>query len=78
MKCVQLISLLMLTILHSFMLNIAEISLLINMKMPTIVGIFIFISREMFMLSCVEHEKRELYLAINPTKVLSIHLCSVP
>ena len=30
-----------------------KFSLLINMKMPTIVGIFIFISREMFMLSCV-------------------------
>ena len=28
-----------------------ETSLLINMKMPTIVGIFIFISREIFMLS---------------------------
>ena len=28
--------------------------LLINMKMPTIVGIFIFISREIFMLSWVE------------------------
>ena len=26
-------------------------SLLINMKMPTIVGIFIFISREIFMFS---------------------------
>ena len=34
-----------------------KISLLINMKMPTIVGIFIFISRETFMLSWVEHEK---------------------
>ena len=34
-----------------------KISLLINMKMPTIVGIFIFISREIFMLSWVEHEK---------------------
>ena len=31
--------------------------LLINMKMPTIVGIFIFISRENFMRSWVEHEK---------------------
>ena len=30
-----------------------KISLLINMKMPTIVGIFIFISREIFMLSYV-------------------------
>ena len=27
------------------------------MKMPTIVGIFIFISSEIFMLSLVEHEK---------------------
>ena len=34
-----------------------KISLLINMKMPTIVGIFIFISRENFMLNWVEHEK---------------------
>ena len=30
-----------------------KFSLLINMKMPTIVGIFIFISREIFMLSYV-------------------------
>ena len=28
------------------------------MKMPTLVGIFIFTSRENFMLSWVEHEKR--------------------
>ena len=34
-----------------------KIPLLINMKMPTIVGIFIFISREFFVLSRVEHEK---------------------
>ena len=34
-----------------------KISLLINMKMPTIVGIFIFISRENFMISWFEHEK---------------------
>ena len=34
-----------------------KISLLINMKMPTFVGIFIFISKENFMLSWVEHEK---------------------
>ena len=27
------------------------------MKMPTVVGIFIFITRENFMLSSVEHEK---------------------
>ena len=30
-----------------------KISLLISMKIPTIVGIFIFIIREIFMLSCV-------------------------
>ena len=34
-----------------------KISLLINMKMPTIVVIFIFISRENFMLSLVKYEK---------------------
>ena len=34
-----------------------KISLLINMKMPTIVGIFIFISRENFMLSKVKQER---------------------
>ena len=34
-----------------------KFSLLINMKMPTIVGIFILISRGNFMLSRVEHEK---------------------
>ena len=34
-----------------------ELSLLINMKMPTIVGIFIFISREIFMLSYVQQER---------------------
>ena len=41
-----------------FMLNSAkhEFSLLINMKMPTIVGIFIFISRENFMLSYILQE----------------------
>ena len=33
-----------------------KISLLINMKMPTIVGIFISVSRENFMLSPVEHK----------------------
>ena len=34
-----------------------KLSLLINMKMPTIVGIFIFISREKYVLRWVEHEK---------------------
>ena len=33
------------------------IFLLINMKMPTIVGIFIFISREIFMLCYVKQER---------------------
>ena len=31
-------------------------SLLVNMKMPTLVGIFILISRENFILNRVEHE----------------------
>ena len=35
-----------------------KLSLLINMKMPTIVGIFIFKSRESYMLSSIEHEKK--------------------
>ena len=35
-----------------------KISLLINMKMYVSVGIFIFISRENFMLRGVEHEKK--------------------
>ena len=30
---------------------------LINVKMPTIVGIFTFMSRKIFMLNSVEHEK---------------------
>ena len=34
-----------------------KFSLLINMKMPTIVGIFIFICREIFMLSYVKQER---------------------
>ena len=34
-----------------------KFSLLINMKMPTIVGIFIFISSEIFMLSYVLQER---------------------
>ena len=54
MKFVMLIDLKILTIANSFLLNIAEhenifimkFSLLINMKMPIIFGIFIFISRE--------------------------------
>ena len=35
-----------------------KISLLINMRMPTIIGIFIFISRENFMLSKPEHGQK--------------------
>ena len=31
--------------------------MLINMKMPTNVGMFIFISRGNFLLNCVEHNK---------------------
>ena len=60
------------TIASSFMLNIAkhESSLLINTKMPTIVGIFIFISRENFMLSQVEHEKKFYNLKARPINVL--------
>ena len=59
MKFFMLINLKLLIIANSFLLNIAEhkISLLINMKMPTIVGIFIFFSRENFMLSWDEHDK---------------------
>ena len=53
MKFVLLINLKLLTIANSFLLNIPEheISLLISMKMPTIVGVFTFINRENFMLS---------------------------
>ena len=40
-----------------------KISLLINMKMSTIVGIFIFISREIFMLGNVR--KKELAVVSN-------------
>ena len=51
-----------------------KISLLINMKMPTIVGIFIFISREtFFMLNRVEQEKS--FIKSGPGKcVLHTHL----
>ena len=53
MKFALLINLKLLTIANSFLLNIAEHekSLLINMKMPNFVGIFIFISRQKFMLT---------------------------
>ena len=53
MKCVLLINLKLLTIVNFFLLRIAEQEIFsrINMKMLTNVGIFIFISRENFMLS---------------------------
>ena len=50
-----------------------KISLLINMKMPTIVGIFVFISRENFMLSLVEHEKS--FITLGPGQTVSIWFC---
>ena len=42
-----------------------KISLLINMKMAGIVGIFIFISRENFMLSCDENFFANKYENVN-------------
>ena len=48
-----------------------KISLLINMKMPTIVGIFIFINRENFMLSSVEHEKS--FITLGPAIMAMIN-----
>ena len=41
------------------------------MKMPTIVGIFIFISKENFMLSWVEHEEG---FIISGPELLTIHI----
>ena len=63
MKFAPLIKLKLPTTANIFLLNIAEHenSLLIDMKMPTIVGIFIFIGREKFMLSRVKHEKKNIY-----------------
>ena len=37
------------------------------MEVPSIVGIFIFISRENFMLSSVEHEKS--FITLGPRKI---------
>ena len=37
--------------------------LLINVKMPTIVGILTFMSRMNFMFNCVEHEKKKNFWA---------------
>ena len=48
---------------------------LINVKMPTIVGILTFTSRKNFMLSCVEHEKS--FISSGPGKTLKQHLSSV-
>ena len=60
MKFVLQINLKLLTISNYCLLNklSLKIPLLIDMKMPTIVGIFIFIRRDNFMLSRVEHEKK--------------------
>ena len=57
-----------LTIANSFLLNKAmKISMVINMQMPTIVGIFIFISRENLMLSWAELEKS--FIASEPDQL---------
>ena len=56
MNFVLLINLKLLTIAKSFLLNIAEHENFSANKYDN-VGIFIFISRENFMLSRVEHEK---------------------
>ena len=45
-----------------------NISMLMNMKISTIVGIYIFISRENFMLSRDEHEKS--FITSGPGKSL--------
>ena len=59
MKFVLLIKLKVFTIANSFLLNIADNeNFSANIyEVPTIVGIIIFKSREIFMLSLVEHEK---------------------
>ena len=55
MKCFMLINLKLLTLAKSFLQSLSWLSMqfspLINIKMPLIVGIFIFISRENFMFS---------------------------
>ena len=66
MKFFMLINLRLVTIANSFLLNIAEHENFSANKyenanfcwQPTFVGIFIFIRRENFMLSWVEHEKK--------------------
>ena len=77
MKFVLLINLKLLTNANSFLLNVAkhENSLLINMKMPTIVRIFIFISRENFMCSWVEHEKSFISSGPDLAGTYLIHSC---
>ena len=47
--------------------------LLINVKMPTTVGILTFISRKNFMLNCVEHEKSVYNLGAKVASDLKVH-----
>ena len=47
-----------------------KFSLLINMKMPMKVGIFIFISREVFMLSYVLIAKKE-FVSVSSLRFIS-------
>ena len=58
MKFVQLKNLKLLTIANSFLLNIVEHEIFSANKYENVVGIFIFISRENFMFSWIEHEKK--------------------
>ena len=48
-----------------------KFSLLMNMKMPTFVGIFIFISRENYILSRVEHKKS--FITLRPDHHIQAH-----
>ena len=67
MKFVLLINLKLQKIANYFLLNIAEHENFSAYKYENanyIVGIFIFISREIFMLSGVEHEKR--FITLGP------------
>ena len=48
--------------------------LFINVKMPTIVGILIFMNRKNFMLNCVEHEKQ--FYNLGPGKFPKIFFLS--
>ena len=75
MKVFLLSNLRLLIIANSFLLNIAEHENFSanKLKMPTVVGIFIFISRENFMLSWVEHEKKFYNLRARPTFVKFCH-----